>query len=130
MKKAFLSLAIVTLALGTKAETGAENHAAKLSEPYLWDDQGDGTYINPVLNADYSDPDVIRVGRKYYMKTAEPPSIQVPHQEIKPTGGQYRMDQKEGSGAKAADIACPGPAGIGSPADGPGYLAGRAHQMA
>ena len=30
-------------------------------------DQGDGTYRNPVLHADYSDPDVIRVGRDYYM---------------------------------------------------------------
>mgnify|MGYP006898529976 CR=1 FL=1 len=25
-----------------------------------WGDQGNGTYINPILNADYSDPDVIR----------------------------------------------------------------------
>ena len=25
-------------------------------------DQGNGTYKNPILNADYSDPDVIRVG--------------------------------------------------------------------
>lgn len=32
-----------------------------------WGDQGDGTYLNPVLNADYSDPDVIRVGKSYYM---------------------------------------------------------------
>lgn len=32
-----------------------------------WGDQGDGTYRNPVLNADYSDPDVIRVGKSYYM---------------------------------------------------------------
>lgn len=32
-----------------------------------WGDQGNGTYINPILNADYSDPDVIRVGEKYYM---------------------------------------------------------------
>lgn len=30
-------------------------------------DQGDGTYKNPVLFADYSDPDVIRVGDDYYM---------------------------------------------------------------
>ena len=30
-------------------------------------DRGDGTYTNPVLYADYSDPDVIRVGRDYYM---------------------------------------------------------------
>ena len=30
-------------------------------------DRGDGTYGNPVLFADYSDPDVIRVGDVYYM---------------------------------------------------------------
>jgi beta-xylosidase len=30
-------------------------------------DQGDGTYKNPILYADYSDPDVIRVGEEYYM---------------------------------------------------------------
>ena len=36
-----------------------------------WSDQGNGTYINPVLNADYSDPDVIRVGDKYYMTASD-----------------------------------------------------------
>ena len=36
-----------------------------------WGDQGDGTYRNPVLNADFSDPDVIRVGRKYYMVASD-----------------------------------------------------------
>lgn len=30
-------------------------------------DRGDGTYRNPILFADYSDPDVIRVGRDYYL---------------------------------------------------------------
>lgn len=30
-------------------------------------DQGDGTYANPVLFADYSDPDVIAVGEDYYL---------------------------------------------------------------
>ncbi|WP_030974615.1 glycoside hydrolase 43 family protein [Streptomyces sp. NRRL S-1824] len=30
-------------------------------------DLGDGTYRNPVLNADWSDPDVIRVGDDYYL---------------------------------------------------------------
>ncbi|GEO06101.1 glycoside hydrolase [Adhaeribacter aerolatus] len=30
-------------------------------------DQGNGTYKNPVLNADYSDPDAIRVGEDYYL---------------------------------------------------------------
>ena len=36
-----------------------------------WGDQGDGTYINPVLNADFSDPDVIRAGAKYYMVASD-----------------------------------------------------------
>lgn len=30
-------------------------------------DNGDGTYTNPVINADYSDPDVCVVGDDYYM---------------------------------------------------------------
>ena len=30
-------------------------------------DNGDGTYKNPVLYADFSDPDVVRVGNDYYM---------------------------------------------------------------
>jgi beta-xylosidase len=36
-----------------------------------WGDQGNGTYINPILNADYSDPDVCRAGDKYYMVCSE-----------------------------------------------------------
>ncbi|WP_321480183.1 family 43 glycosylhydrolase [uncultured Bacteroides sp.] len=39
--------------------------------PGKWGDQGNGTYINPILNADYSDPDVIRVGDKYYMVASD-----------------------------------------------------------
>ena len=34
-------------------------------------DQWDGTYKNPILMADYSDPDVIRVGKKYYMVASD-----------------------------------------------------------
>lgn len=36
-----------------------------------WGDTGDGQYRNPVLAADYSDPDVIRVGDKYYMVASD-----------------------------------------------------------
>lgn len=32
-----------------------------------WGDQGDGTFRNPVIAADYSDPDPIRVGDDYYL---------------------------------------------------------------
>ena len=31
-----------------------------------WGDQGDGTYINPIIPSDYSDIDCIRVGEDYY----------------------------------------------------------------
>lgn len=32
-----------------------------------WGDQGDGTFRNPVIAADYSDPDPLRVGDDYYL---------------------------------------------------------------
>lgn len=36
-----------------------------------WGDQGNGTYKNPLLNADYSDPDIIRVGTDFFMVASE-----------------------------------------------------------
>ena len=36
-----------------------------------WGDTGDGCFRNPVLAADYSDPDVIRVGDTYYMVASD-----------------------------------------------------------
>ncbi len=50
------------LAATTSAPTTAP------SQPYPWTpDRGDGTYANPILCADYSDPDVIRVGDDFYL---------------------------------------------------------------
>lgn len=44
---------------------------AQKKEVYVSDvwvaDQGDGTYKNPILHSDYSDPDVTRAGDDYYM---------------------------------------------------------------
>lgn len=40
--------------------------AQELSKVWVAD-QGNGTYKNPILHADYSDPDAIRVGDDYYM---------------------------------------------------------------
>ena len=45
--------------------------AAADGRVWQWGDQGNGTYKNPVLNADFSDPDVIRVGEKYYMVASD-----------------------------------------------------------
>jgi beta-xylosidase len=36
-------------------------------KPVWVSDRGDGTYTNPVIFADYSDPDVIRVGDDFYL---------------------------------------------------------------
>ena len=42
--------------------------AAQPSVSKVWvADNGDGTYRNPILYADYSDPDVIRVGDDFYL---------------------------------------------------------------
>ena len=32
-----------------------------------YSDNGDGTFTNPILYADYSDPDAIRVGGDFYL---------------------------------------------------------------
>lgn len=45
-------------------------------------DKGNGTYQNPVINADYSDPDAIRVGDDYYLiasSFADIPGLPVLH---------------------------------------------------
>lgn len=38
-----------------------------MNTSFFTSDQGDGTYRNPVLYLDYSDPDAIRVGEDYFM---------------------------------------------------------------
>ena len=61
MKKFFL-LTIAALLVTTSLSA---------QRPLDWGDQHNGTYKNPVLNADYSDPDVIRVDNKYYMVASD-----------------------------------------------------------
>lgn len=41
-------------------------HGLQVSQTWVAD-LGNGSYKNPVLHADYSDPDVVRVGEDYYM---------------------------------------------------------------
>ena len=45
-------------------------HGQSTSEPFelagAWGDQGDGTYVNPIIPADFSDLDAIRVGDDFY----------------------------------------------------------------
>src|SRR6187551_2285521 len=44
----------------------AQNRSNYISKVWVAD-QGNGAYKNPILHADYSDPDVIRVGEDYYL---------------------------------------------------------------
>ena len=51
MKKSFLLLASLALSVAAMAQSGYKSQ--------VWSpDNGDGTFTNPVINADYSDPDV------------------------------------------------------------------------
>ena len=43
---------------------------ADIGNQGVWGDQGDGTFKNPILPGDFSDPDVIRVGGDYYLITS------------------------------------------------------------
>lgn len=50
---------------------GSSGWYLKEANDNRWGDLGDGTFANPILNADYSDPDVIRVEDKYYMVASD-----------------------------------------------------------
>jgi beta-xylosidase len=60
----FYSLCLI-LIVAVSWNTAAQTNNL-LSKSWV-SDNGDGTYTNPVLYADYSDPDAIRVGDDYYL---------------------------------------------------------------
>jgi beta-xylosidase len=69
---------ILGLCLLTALPTTAQNYVSK-----VWvADKGDGTYRNPIIHADYSDPDACRVGDDYYMTASSfncIPALQILH---------------------------------------------------
>ncbi|WP_207494999.1 glycoside hydrolase family 43 protein [Aridibaculum aurantiacum] len=68
MRRTFL---IAGLIVGLTAGAQQTKVAPKNFVSKVWvADNGNGTYKNPVLNADYSDPDAIRVGDDYYMTSS------------------------------------------------------------
>ncbi|MNK79555.1 Beta-xylosidase [compost metagenome] len=64
MKYFLSSILIIGFVAGTFAQ---QNPSNKYVSKVWVSDQGNGTYQNPVVNADYSDPDAIRVGDDFYM---------------------------------------------------------------
>lgn len=60
--------AILCGCVAVKKNIPNSNYLQKTYQSKVWvADQGDGTYKNPILYADYSDPDAIRVGDDYYL---------------------------------------------------------------
>ena len=57
MKKLFIILGLMAAMQQVNAQNFTKQWCA---------DNGDGTYTNPVINADFPDPDIIRVGDTYY----------------------------------------------------------------
>jgi beta-xylosidase len=66
---AFCMLCAVPPAFSQRTDKNASMPDAGLSKVWVADN-GDGTYKNPILYADYSDPDVIRWGGDFYMVTS------------------------------------------------------------
>lgn len=72
MKRSIIFSLALTAALSASAQKAITKMGIAVSEqPYVsqvWNpDLGNGMYKNPVINADYSDPDVVCVGDDYYM---------------------------------------------------------------
>lgn len=72
MKRSIIFSLALTAALSASAQKAITKTGIAVSEqPYVsqvWNpDLGNGMYKNPVINADYSDPDVVCVGDDYYM---------------------------------------------------------------
>lgn len=60
MKKLIFTICAISFSAVGMAQS---NYKSEVWSP----DNGDGTYTNPVINADYSDPDVVAVGDDYYL---------------------------------------------------------------
>jgi hypothetical protein len=82
---AIRSLTITLALLGTTPALAADTATSALpggSDGRWFADQGDGTYRNPVLVGDWSDPDVIRHGDDYYLVASsftEAPGLPILH---------------------------------------------------
>ena len=77
MKKQWI-IACLAGVLTASAQAQQSNYVSE-----VWvSDQGKGTYKNPVLYADYSDPDVCRVGDDFYLTSSSfgcLPGLQILH---------------------------------------------------
>ena len=74
---------VVLAALGLHADVASAQTTSNVSLSKVWvPDLGNGSYKNPVLYADYSDPDVVRVGSDFYLTSSSfnaVPGLQILH---------------------------------------------------
>ncbi|SDH55040.1 glycoside hydrolase family 43 protein [Mucilaginibacter gossypii] len=66
-KLLFVTLLIINGQVLAQQKKGLSVTGASYISKVWVADQGNGTYKNPVINADYSDPDAIRVGDDFYL---------------------------------------------------------------
>ncbi|MCB2379877.1 glycoside hydrolase 43 family protein [Hymenobacter sp. BT635] len=81
MVKSTRILLLAALAAACCLPRLAAAQSSSLSKVWV-PDLGNGTYKNPVLYADYSDPDVVRVGNDYYLTSSSfnaVPGLQILH---------------------------------------------------
>jgi beta-xylosidase len=64
--KNFKITSLFLFLISIQTAIGQEKNESNISQVWVADN-GDGTYKNPILHTDYSDPDAIRVGDDYYM---------------------------------------------------------------
>lgn len=79
--KSYMKTTLLSILLGSCTLPMLHAQEKLVSEVWVAD-QGNGTYKNPVLYADYSDPDVIRVGEDYYLTSSSIgclPGLQILH---------------------------------------------------
>ncbi|HEX6625704.1 MAG TPA: glycoside hydrolase 43 family protein [Pyrinomonadaceae bacterium] len=69
-RSCLLVLSLIVWPCASAAQTAPAAGAGGAVSKVWVADNGDGTYKNPVLHADYSDPDAVRVGDDYYMTSS------------------------------------------------------------
>ena len=78
-----IAILVFLLIINGVTQSHHQNKDKKQLPQQSWiSDNGDGTYTNPIIFADYSDPDVIRVGENFYLVSssfAHTPGLPVLH---------------------------------------------------
>ena len=87
--------AAIALMLAPGLPALSSNYLSEVWQP----DLGNGKYKNPVINADYSDPDVVRVGDDYYMtlyNADREPVMGLMHQNFQFLNGTWTVKEISG----------------------------------